>query len=250
MKCSGGTPCQGCRGSDHECIYSVSKRIGRPKGTKNKRTADRISRQQSEKERKTHRNEYEGRVPVSTPSPDQISRVNPQPLAFDSGTGQSAATISNASIDTLLERASNVPYSLPGSEGRGLFADSTNRWYDFGELAQTSPLKQRFSPVSSFEQTGSFPNDNISRYHHNNPAYVSPGSVFGEIGSVDLVSIAASDVNLTSSASSPSLYPSPEYNCFPTVREFPATSEIATRGGLGHDTGLSFPPQSSLPYPR
>ena len=141
MKCSGGTPCQGCRGSDHECIYSVSKRIGRPKGTKNKRTADRISRQQSEKERKTHRNEYEGRVSVSTPSPDQISRVNPQPLAFDSGTGQSPATISNASIDTLLERASNIPYSLPGSEGRGLFADSTNRWYDFGELAQTSPLK-------------------------------------------------------------------------------------------------------------
>ena len=141
MKCSGGTPCQGCRGSDHECIYSVSKRIGRPKGTKNKRTADRISRQQSEKERKTHRNEYEGRVPVSTPSPDQISRVNPQPPAFDSGTGQPPATISNASIDTLLERASNAPYSLPGSEGRGLFADTTNRWYDFGELAQTSPLK-------------------------------------------------------------------------------------------------------------
>lgn len=141
MKCSGGTPCQGCRGSDHDCIYSVSKRIGRPKGTKNKRTADRMSRQQSEKERKNHKNEREGRVPVSTPSPGQIPRARNQPLPFDDGTSHLPATMGNTSIDTLLESASNIPYSLPDSEGRGLFADNTHRWYGFGDLAETCPLK-------------------------------------------------------------------------------------------------------------
>lgn len=141
MKCSGGTPCQGCRGSDHDCIYSVSKRIGRPKGTKNKRTADRMSRQQSEKDRKNHKSERETQVPVSTPSPGQISRAQTQPIAFDSGTTQRPATIGNTSIDTLLESASNTHYSLPGSEGHGFFADNINRWYGFGDLAQTSPLK-------------------------------------------------------------------------------------------------------------
>jgi hypothetical protein len=32
-RCSGGNPCTGCRVSGAECIYSVSNRLGRPKGT-------------------------------------------------------------------------------------------------------------------------------------------------------------------------------------------------------------------------
>ena len=141
MKCSGGTPCQGCRSSDHECIYSVSKRIGRPKGTKNKRTADRVSRQQSEKERKSHKNEHGSQVPPSSPAPGQISRAKPQTLTIDNGTGQRPATMGNTSIDTLLRNASNIPYSLPGSEGHGQFANNMSPWYNFGDLAETSPLK-------------------------------------------------------------------------------------------------------------
>lgn len=141
MKCSGGTPCQGCRSSDHACIYSVSKRIGRPKGTKNKRTADRASRQQSEKERKSHKNERGSQVPVSSPSSSQISRAKPQPLIIDNGTGRQPATMGNTSIDTLLGSASSIPYTLPGSEGHGQFADNMSPWYDFGALAETSPLK-------------------------------------------------------------------------------------------------------------
>ena len=100
-----------------------------------------MSRQQSEKERKTHKNEGEGQVPVSSPSPGQISRGQTQPLAFDNGTGQQQANLGNTSIDTLLESASTNPYSLPGSEGHGIFPDNVNRWYDFGDPAQTSPLK-------------------------------------------------------------------------------------------------------------
>ena len=141
MKCSGGTPCQGCRGSDHECIYSVSKRIGRPKGTKNKRTADRTNRQQSEKERKSQKGERESQVPASRPSSAQIPKAQTQPMVFDKSVGQQTAIMGNITIDMLLENASNSPYSLPGSEGRSLFADNTNRWYDFGDLTETSPLK-------------------------------------------------------------------------------------------------------------
>ena len=61
-------------------------------------------------------------------------------MVFDKSTGQQTAVMGNITIDMLLENASNSPYSLPGSEGRSLFADN-NRWYDFGDLAETSPLK-------------------------------------------------------------------------------------------------------------
>ena len=141
MKCSGGTPCQGCRGSDHDCIYSVSKRIGRPKGTKNKRTTERANRQQSEKARKANKSEREGQVPVSTPCPGQVSRPQTQPILFDTSTAQQPAMMGSMSIDMLLESAANGPYSLSSPETRGLFAENNNRWYDFGDLAGTSPLK-------------------------------------------------------------------------------------------------------------
>jgi hypothetical protein len=38
VKCSGSQPCDGCVNSRSLCIYSVSGRLGRPKGTKNKRS--------------------------------------------------------------------------------------------------------------------------------------------------------------------------------------------------------------------
>ena len=50
VKCSGGKPCNGCRGLGIECAFSVSSRIGRPKGTRNKATLERITRLQATKE--------------------------------------------------------------------------------------------------------------------------------------------------------------------------------------------------------
>ena len=38
MKCSGGYPCTGCDKSKQTCIYSEPNRLGRPKGSKNKKT--------------------------------------------------------------------------------------------------------------------------------------------------------------------------------------------------------------------
>lgn len=249
MKCSGGTPCQGCQGSGYECIYSVSKRIGRPKGTKNKRTADRMSSQNPGNGPRSDENGHESQVSVSTPSPAQISRSQSQPLAFDNGTGQQPATMGKTSIDRLLESASSTSYAIPGSENRGHFADNTPPWYEFGDLAEKSPLKQQSSLTSSFEPLRGFPNDNMPQYSHNDSAYVSPGSVFGDMGSVALESVSPKDMNLTPSASSPSLYPSPEYNRFPTVRDFTATSEASSRGMLSHDSTLSYPAHRRPPYP-
>ena len=37
VKCSGHVPCQGCLNSGSSCFYSYSGRLGRPRGTKNRR---------------------------------------------------------------------------------------------------------------------------------------------------------------------------------------------------------------------
>ncbi|KAJ5825447.1 hypothetical protein N7474_002585 [Penicillium riverlandense] len=39
LRCSGGSPCANCQMSNHPCVYSLSSRLGRPKGVKNKRAA-------------------------------------------------------------------------------------------------------------------------------------------------------------------------------------------------------------------
>jgi hypothetical protein len=47
VKCSGGRPCDECKTLGIECSTSFSNRIGRPKGTRNKKTLDRIQRLQA-----------------------------------------------------------------------------------------------------------------------------------------------------------------------------------------------------------
>ena len=116
--------------------------------------------------------------------------------------------------------------------------------YNVNELC----LQPQSPLVSSFHPVGSFPSDNLSQYPHNDSAYVSPGSVFGEMGNVSLVSGSPSEMNLSPSTSSPSLFASPEYHCFPAMRDFPATSQTANRGVLSHESMLSFPLQSRLSY--
>lgn len=44
VRCSGETPCRTCDNLDMQCVYSVSNRIGRPRGTKNKKTLDRLNK--------------------------------------------------------------------------------------------------------------------------------------------------------------------------------------------------------------
>jgi hypothetical protein len=39
IKCTGSNPCAACLGSQNTCTYSRGSRLGRPKGSKNKRTS-------------------------------------------------------------------------------------------------------------------------------------------------------------------------------------------------------------------
>ena len=46
-RCSGGQPCAACADSGSQCVYSAYNKLGRPKGSKNKRTLERIQSQAS-----------------------------------------------------------------------------------------------------------------------------------------------------------------------------------------------------------
>ncbi|MCJ1450249.1 hypothetical protein MMC28_000578 [Mycoblastus sanguinarius] len=180
MKCSGGSPCAGCRDSGYECFYSVSNRIGRPKGTKNKRTLDRMNRQQSDNESANH--SRKGSISVGGQTPPALSLPSQEPtMPFD-----------NASIDTMLSNTSEGSYSLPTSDTFDPFSDSLNSWYDFGDLAETSPLKQHSSSIPSVfdDTTGAFVNQDPLTFPHDDSAYVSPGSIFGS--GTDLSSLSGS----------------------------------------------------------
>lgn len=47
VRCSGENPCKTCENLDMECVYSVSNRAGRPRGTRNKRTFERLGKSSS-----------------------------------------------------------------------------------------------------------------------------------------------------------------------------------------------------------
>lgn len=124
MKCSGGTPCNGCRDSGYECSYSVSNRIGRPKGTKNKRTLERMSRNQQEAERESKARH--------TPGSDQGLGIQPGSIAFDTDMRMGASVTDSIPFDPLF--GTNGSYSLPTSNAFEPFSDSFNSWYDFGDM--------------------------------------------------------------------------------------------------------------------
>lgn len=114
---------------------------------------------------------------------------------------------------------------------------------DIIRMQPQSPLTSSFQPVRPYSS------DDVSQYSHSDSAYVSPTSVFGEMGNGALVSGSPSEMNLSPSASSSSLFPLPEYNCFPIARDFPTASEASNRGVFSQHSVLSFPPQSRLSYP-
>ena len=212
MKCSGGTPCAGCRDSGYQCRYSVSNRIGRPKGTKNKRTLDRMSRNKS--------------GGSDQGEPEQSSSSQPQPLtaslnkpAGNSMTPLDMTPLGKTSIDSILSTSVDGSNSLSGTDTFGPFSHAPNSWYDFDDLAGTSPFTQQPS------STGGFMNEEPRPYSQVDSAYVSPTSLFNEKGSVgssgpDLSGLldnmsgeADEPQNLTVSTSSSSLASSATCNC-------------------------------------
>ena len=130
MKCSGGSPCNGCRDSGYGCSYSVSNRIGRPKGTKNKRTLERMNRNQSEAERESRAR--------NTPGSDRGLGVQPGSMAFDNDMRMGSHVTDSMPLDSIF--GTNGSYSMPSSTTFEPFSDNFNSWYDFGDMTSISTL--------------------------------------------------------------------------------------------------------------
>ncbi|KAL3710762.1 hypothetical protein TMatcc_004558 [Talaromyces marneffei ATCC 18224] len=69
VKCTGGTPCVHCKNHHHNCHYSFAARIGKPKGSRNRKTLARL------REAAFHAAKYQ----TSCPTPPYA--FNPAPLS-------------------------------------------------------------------------------------------------------------------------------------------------------------------------
>jgi hypothetical protein len=61
LKCPGGQPCSRCRNKQTECVYSYAARIGKPKGSRNKKTLERLRQAKA-----LSKSETQGEQPSST----------------------------------------------------------------------------------------------------------------------------------------------------------------------------------------
>ena len=206
MKCSGGTPCAGCRDSGYECGYSVSNRIGRPKGTKNKRTLDRMSRKRSGASDKSD----------STQASPVLAQTSVASLT--SSTGTNLVSMDKSSIEPSLATGLDGTSSFSGSEVFGPFSDDLSPWYNFGDFAASSPFTQQPSPTATFF------NEEPRSYSSVDSAYVSPASLFtnkGDVASLigpsglfnDMNRETNRNQNITASTSSSHLASSTTCNC-------------------------------------
>ena len=181
MKCFGGTPCAGCRDSGHQCRYSVSNRIGRPKGTKNKRTLDRMSQNksggsdQAELEQSSSSQPQPLTASLNKPACNSMTPLDMTPLDM---TPLDMMPLDKTSIDSILGTSMDGSKSLSGTDTFVPFSHDPNSWYDFGDLAGTSPFTQQPS------STGGFMNEEPRPYSQIDSAYVSPASLFNDKGSV------------------------------------------------------------------
>ncbi|KAK4694500.1 C6 transcription factor GliZ, partial [Lecanoromycetidae sp. Uapishka_2] len=165
MKCSGGKPCSGCRDAGYDCSYSFSNRSGRPKGTKNKRTLERMNGKKSGSSENTEN--------------DRSSPVQAQPLmtALNNGVGSSTVPGQQTSIDSMLDTSLEDPRSLGMSEPFGPFSDDMNSWFDLGELSGTSPLTQQSSSSATFVSDAL---DLPRTYSHDSAIDLSFSNIFNE----------------------------------------------------------------------
>lgn len=74
-RCSGGNPCTGCQNSGAECTYSVSNRLGRPKGTTKYRTQRQRTVNTSSALSSTTRSSSATSEPYKDPSPMKDSMI-------------------------------------------------------------------------------------------------------------------------------------------------------------------------------
>lgn len=166
MKCSGGTPCAGCRDSGFGCCYSVSNRIGRPKGTKNKRTLDRMSRTRS------------GASDKSDSGQASPVLAHTSMASLTSCTGTKLASMDKSSIEPVPATGLDGASSFPGSEAFGPLSDDMPSWYEYDDFTASSPFTQQPSP------TAAFLNEAPHSYSSFDTAYVSPACLFTNKGGI------------------------------------------------------------------
>lgn len=128
MKCSGGNPCSGCGDSGYECLYSVSNRIGRPKGTKNKRTLERMSRTQSDTEPDQASNQAQDTF-VSAQDPGMLSGL----MTSSRATGMASVPRNNGLSESAF--SSSVSYLSSRLTPFDHFPSSFDAWYNCGSAA-------------------------------------------------------------------------------------------------------------------
>lgn len=140
IKCSGGNPCTACERSDVRCHYSVSNRIGRPKGVKNKKTLEMVGRQS---EVTQAANQQRGEASTSGGSQRFEDSATQPSISSDSGRSKGSTPIDNISFEALVGQA---------SDGFNFLADSDNFWslseplasgFDPMELSETHPTRVR-----------------------------------------------------------------------------------------------------------
>ena len=101
-RCSGGNPCSACRTSGIRCIYSPGSRLGRPKGSKNKRTL--MTGNQNEQSENTEMQE------------DRSGNPRSEVVAWTDEQGQrSDATLVDFDIDSLYQSTFGLDSTVDSS---------------------------------------------------------------------------------------------------------------------------------------
>ncbi|KAL2047706.1 hypothetical protein N7G274_000748 [Stereocaulon virgatum] len=211
-KCTGGTPfdgtpCTNCRDSGYQCRFSVSNRIGRPRGTKNKRTLDRMSLHQR------------GGSDQSEPEPSFPRQAHSLTTSLNNNAGRSMTPpLAETPIDSVLDTSIDGFHTLTEFSALDPFSDDPTSWYDFDDLAETSPFMQQPPCIRGFVDNEPRPFSQVYS------AYVSPTSLYNDMESFqsgpdlsDLFGNMKSDAeehqNMTALSSSWSIASSTTCNC-------------------------------------
>lgn len=147
VRCSSDTPCRTCENLDIECVYSVSNRVGRPRGIKNKKTLNRLSKADESRSQigaNTGSIGEDGMLESNGALHDvfnpgsihpEFSELQTQ-MGFNQPTGRPLSAPPSVNLTPDID-ALNL--SLPASDDPSLsMVDSTALWQTFRELADFS----------------------------------------------------------------------------------------------------------------
>ena len=160
VKCPGGSlPCQRCADSSQPCHYSLARRIGKPPGSKNRKTLERL-RQAKEGNLENNNGEGEG---GDSSIPQNTSSRNDSDEALGGGSerregedSQDLLPMSNTTNFWPLSPLSNYPTLLDASQllpitEQDLLAGDHSVSFDGGEIAVFDPADPKFPGVGRVE---------------------------------------------------------------------------------------------------